>query len=123
MTRIDIGNSFEALRMLQRLVPSDNESYVWRKNLREKIDNEMAAEAEFEAKMQTMTDSELHAIGAHPDYNYYTTEGQRKSWDEVDTPPGESWERNTDMGSNGWERFDYTEESYWRRKKEDKNAT
>jgi len=66
------------------------------------------------------TVAELHARRAHPAYEYATTEGQRKAWDDADTPPeGEGWERNTDAGRNGWDRFDYTEESYWRRPKAD----
>lgn len=64
------------------------------------------------------TDIELHATCSHPDYEYQTTEGPRKSWNDADTPPeGDGWERNQEEGRNGWERFDYTEESYWRRKK------
>jgi hypothetical protein len=69
------------------------------------------------------TDEELHARCAHPAYEYETTEGQRKTWDFADEPPwGENdepdhtWERNVDKGIDGWERFDYTEESYWRRR-------
>lgn len=58
----------------------------------------------------------LNCIGAHPDYEYETTEGQRKCWERADEPPeGDGWERNVDAGRDGWERFDYTEESYWRR--------
>lgn len=64
----------------------------------------------------------LHARCAHPAYEYATTEGQRKQWDDADMPPLDEdgkpepgWERNTDAGIQGWERFDYTEESYWRR--------
>ncbi len=69
-----------------------------------------------EAPTEPMTDAEMHRLGAHPAYEYATTEGQRKSWDDVDRPPvGEGWERNTDMGRAGWDRLDYTEESYWRR--------
>lgn len=69
-----------------------------------------------QAKLET--DTELHARHAHPAYEYATTEGQRKAWDRVDEPPdGEGWERNTDAGRDGWDRFDYTEESYWRRLK------
>lgn len=61
--------------------------------------------------------SELHRMRRHPGYEYDTTEGQRKNWDDADEPPeGEGWERNVDAGRNGWDRFDYTEESYWRRK-------
>ncbi|RSS32278.1 hypothetical protein [Streptomyces sp. WAC08241] len=73
---------------------------------------------------QTPTDAELHARCAHPDWEYTLTEGPRKQWDYSDEPPygddGEpdtTWERNVDMGRKGWERFDYTEESYWRRRK------
>lgn len=61
---------------------------------------------------------EMHMIGIHPGYDYKTTEGQRKNWNDWDTPPeGEGWERNFDRGMQGWERFDYTEKSYWRRKR------
>lgn len=69
------------------------------------------------------TDAEQHARCTHPDYEYATTQGQRKMWDCADVPPygddGEpdhSWERNVEEGRDGWERFDYTEESYWRRR-------
>lgn len=71
----------------------------------------------------TETDAELHARCAHPDYEYETTTGGRKTWDEADEPPDgpdgkpdHSWERNVEEGRDGWERFDYTEESYWRRR-------
>ena len=70
----------------------------------------------------TATEADLHAIGAHPGYEYSTTRGGRKTWNEADVPPrgddGEpdpSWERNVEQGHNGWERFDHTEQSYWRR--------
>ncbi len=62
----------------------------------------------------------LHAAGLHPDYEYVTTQGGRKCWYDSDVPPGEAgsgWERNTHMGRDGWERFDYHEESYWMRRK------
>lgn len=63
------------------------------------------------------TEAELHAYSMHPEWEYATTEGQRKAWDRVDVPPdGEGWERNTDKGRDGWERLDFTEESYWRRR-------
>jgi hypothetical protein len=70
------------------------------------------------------SDQELHARCAHPDWEYRTTSGPRKQWDDVDDPPCDDygnpepgWERNIDAGmpGQGWERFDYTEESYWRR--------
>lgn len=76
--------------------------------------------------------SELHRRWRHPDYEYTSTEGQRKTWGHADDPPYDpvtlepdtSWERNWDAGSpgEGWERFEYTEESYWRRRK-DREAT
>lgn len=61
------------------------------------------------------TDSELHAECAHPDFEYMTTRGPRKAFDEH-PPPGDGWERNVEEGRGGWERFDYHEEAYWRRK-------
>ncbi|MFD5663436.1 DUF6221 family protein [Streptomyces anthocyanicus] len=75
------------------------------------------------APREPETDGELHARSAHPAYEYRTTEGPRKQWDHMDEPPADengvpdpTWERNTDAGSDGWARFDYTEESYWRRR-------
>lgn len=71
-----------------------------------------------------LSTAELHERRRHPDFEYATTEGPRKQWDDVGVPPCEddgsidpAWERNTDAGRDGWERFDYTEESYWRRRK------
>lgn len=69
----------------------------------------------------------LHAERRHPDFEYATTEGPRKQWDAVDDPPrgddglpDASWESNVDAGRPGlgWDRFDYTEEAYWRRRKQ-----
>ncbi|MFF6903495.1 DUF6221 family protein [Streptomyces hydrogenans] len=67
-------------------------------------------------------DAALHAQRAHPGWEYATTRGRRKYWDDVNVPPvgedGEpdsSWVRNVDAGRDGWERFEHTEESYWRR--------
>lgn len=61
-------------------------------------------------------ESALHRRMAHPDYEYATTKGQRKAWDV--TPPeqgdGPVWEMNKDY-HDGWERFEYHEEAYWRR--------
>ncbi|WP_333758025.1 hypothetical protein [Streptomyces sp. ISBFB 2968] len=71
-----------------------------------------------------MSNAELHAEMRHPEFQYRATEGPRKQWDNVDVPPADNngdpdptWERNTDAGRDGWDRFDYTEESYWRRRK------
>lgn len=70
-------------------------------------------------------DGVLHAHFRHPGWEYATTEGPRKQWDDVDVPPCDymgrpqpGWERNVDAGRDGWERFDYTEESYWRRRRQ-----
>lgn len=64
-----------------------------------------------------MDDAELHANLTHPGYEYATTSGPRKAWyGEGDPPEGDGWERNTDRGDFGWERFDFHEESYWRRR-------
>lgn len=68
----------------------------------------------------------LHAERRHPDWEYATTRGPRKQRDSIDRPPASddcdpdyTWERNVDAGrpGQGWDRFDYTEESYWRRPK------
>lgn len=68
---------------------------------------------------------QLHAQRAHPDYEYATTRGPRKQWDHADQPPvgddleiDPAWEVNTPAGRDGWERFDYHEEAYWRRPKD-----
>ena len=58
----------------------------------------------------------LHARSMHPDYEYATTEGERKNFDEH-PPAGEGWERNVHIGDKGWERFNYHEEAYWMRRK------
>lgn len=67
------------------------------------------------------SDDELHQRNAHPAYEYATTQGQRKAWSWVDDPPeGEGWELNaTSVDPDAFERFDYTEERYWRRLRPD----
>lgn len=79
-----------------------------------------------DANQAVIETARLHAEHRHPGYEYRVTVGPRKQWDGIDRPPtdedGEpdpSWERNVDAGwpGQGWDRFDYTEESYWRRKK------
>lgn len=64
-----------------------------------------------------MSDDELHQHRSHPAYLYATTEGQRKAWDDADTPPeGDGWELNiTTVDMDAFTRFDYHEERYWRR--------
>ncbi len=64
------------------------------------------------------TEEELHARRAHPDFEYETTTGPRKSWHDQMTPPeGEGWVVNIAAGRDGWDRFDYHEEMYWMRRK------
>lgn len=69
----------------------------------------------------------LHSRLAHPDYEYLTTTNGRKQ-EGGEPPENEGWEPNDfiDMGSDpagkpyprrNWERFDYHEENYWRRRK------
>lgn len=60
-----------------------------------------------------------HARCVHPEYEYDTTETGRKTSEEGHPPEGHGWERNVDKGDDGWERFEYTEEHYWRRLKTD----
>ncbi|MCO5195362.1 MAG: hypothetical protein M9930_19040 [Anaerolineae bacterium] len=58
----------------------------------------------------------LHERMSHPWYEYEVTDGPRKAWPDADTPPdGDGWICNVHIGRNGWERFDYHEESYWMR--------
>ena len=61
-------------------------------------------------------ESFLHSKEMHPDYEYETTEGARKYFDQHE-PEGKNWQCNTNRGRDGWERFDYHEEAYWMRKK------
>lgn len=75
-------------------------------------------EAQHWTPQERPTDAQLHFRSSHPAYEYATTEGQRKAWDDADEPPeGEGWERNVDSGRDGWDRFECHEESYWRRLK------
>lgn len=99
-----------------------------------RIDSHRAILADYQAlvdehtshqeQVASQTDAEMHADFAHPHYEYATTEGPRKTWDEgASLPPADpatgetdlTWERNVDAGDRGWERFDVHEESYWRR--------
>lgn len=58
----------------------------------------------------------LHAVERHPDFEYETTKGGRKLLNENEPPEGEGWVRNYDKGE-GFSRFEFHEESYWRRRK------
>ncbi|GAA3590826.1 hypothetical protein [Streptomyces osmaniensis] len=73
-----------------------------------------------------IVEARLHAKFRHPGYEYATTKGPRKQWDDADQPPTDdngdtdpAWESNIDAGraGQGWDRFDYHEEAYWRRPK------
>lgn len=89
------------------------------------LDAKLALVEELEPQEQCgepETDAQLHARFAHPAWEYRVTEGPRKQWDDVDVPPRDNngdpepgWERNVDAGLDGWERWGYTEEAYWRR--------
>ncbi len=75
------------------------------------------------------SDEELHKNKMHPDYEYETTVSGRKCGDSY-KPEGEGWEPNYCVSNhqykNGivikeywrnWDRLDYTDEEYWKRKK------
>lgn len=80
--------------------------------------------AEHEQRIAGMTTEQLHEERCHPGFEYATTEGQRKAWDYSDVPPdGDGWVRNVHVGDRGWERFDYTEESYWMREWQGRSAS
>lgn len=73
-----------------------------------------------EELLQKYTEQELHDNFRHPDYEYRTVETGRK--DGQDGCPGEGWEPNNCVvwGPNdrkNWERYEYTEDNYWMRKK------
>lgn len=58
----------------------------------------------------------VHGMALHPEYEYATTKGPRKSFYDENVPPeGEGWVRNAHKGRGGWERFDFHEEAYWMR--------
>lgn len=49
-------------------------------------------------------------------WEFAITSGPRKAWDnEMQPPPGKGWILDTTKGRNGWERFDFHEERYWKR--------
>jgi hypothetical protein len=62
----------------------------------------------------------LHAARAHPDFEYCTTEcGGKYCTTECGRKEAQGWEENITGGEphSSWERFDYTEDHYWRRRK------
>jgi len=81
--------------------------------LGEDVDDEVAASTE------PATDEDLHARQSHPDFEYATTTGPRKAFDEH-PPDGDGWVRNKTRGvrGEGWERFDFHEEAYWMRRRQ-----
>lgn len=96
----------------------DMREAAWRK-YREEMAETLATPAD---PQPAPTAAELHARFAYPGYEYATTQGPRKKWDQINDPPeGDGWERNIDAGrpGEGWDRFDYHEESYWRRLRPD----
>jgi len=61
---------------------------------------------------------EIPKLPPVPDpYEYRITDGQRKAWDGTPDLSEDGWEEYKE-----WERFDYHEERYWRRKKENSNV-
>lgn len=68
-------------------------------------------------RQRQQTDDELHQYRRHPDWEYATTRGPRKAFDNQ-PPDGDGWEPNvTRADPEAWERFDYHEEAYWRRRR------
>ncbi len=74
----------------------------------------------------------LHAHRAHPDFEYETTQTARKSVDDprAERLVAEGWELNEIVACHeyadgvvvkehwrNWERFEFHEDSYWRRRK------
>ena len=51
------------------------------------------------------------------EWEYCVTTGRRKAWDGEPDLTKEGWELDVSQGRDGWERFDYHEEMYWRRRK------
>lgn len=86
-------------------------------------------------RVAALTEHELHREQRHPDYEYLTTENARKQ-SGGDPPDNEGWEPNEIVlitnGLHGpddppryrnWERFEFTETNYWRRRKPTKEIT
>lgn len=67
------------------------------------------------AEIKRLSDA-LHSRRAHPDYEYKTTTCGRKAYYGEPEMEAEGWESNGE-GHDSWERFDYHEEHYWRRRK------
>lgn len=67
----------------------------------------------------------LHELRAHPDYEYRTTTCARKEYCGEPELEKDGWEQNQygstpeDRCHSDWERFEYHEEHYWRRRRAD----
>ena len=63
----------------------------------------------------------LHMARRHPDFEYETTTCPRKQGPAF-PPTGDGWEDNGE-GHDCWERFEYHDEHYWRRRKPEGRIT
>jgi hypothetical protein len=81
-------------------------------------------------RVASLAEHELHREQRHPDYEYATTENARKSCEAPKPHGDDTWEANNiipnhayEMGVviaeywRNWERDDFTETNYWRRRK------
>ena len=85
----------------------------------ERAFNDSPLPSTLQAEIKRLEDA-LHERECHPDYEYFTVETGRKSGeDPCDKLDGDGWEDNIygDDFHSCWERFDYTEDHYFRRKK------
>ena len=83
----------------------------------EDLGGEWVRWADYQALLASFPKAIDKVVGL-PQYEYKTTSGPRKMWEDYDKPPeGEGWEPDPDRGRPGesWERFDNHEEAYWRR--------
>jgi hypothetical protein len=69
-------------------------------------------------ELARLTDK-LHSLSAHPDFEYLTSTCARKQYEGRPDLVAEGWESNVTGGDphSCWERFEYHENHYWRRKK------
>jgi len=105
------------IRQVERAVDTNKEENAKQRETIEYLSSEVKNATEFGKKYKEEAErlqAFLHLREMHPDYEYRTTEGPRKAWDGEPDLSIERWEENVDL-NEGWERFDYTEERYWRR--------
>ena len=92
------------------------------------LEQEQRAAEYARLRVAALTEHELHCEESHPGYEYARTENARKSGDSP-KPEGDGWEPNEIVlitnGLRGpdvppryrnWERFEFTETNYWRRR-------